>query len=259
MEYITGVALALGICFLATVVGLDRDRAFYPTLMIVIASYYGLFAVIGGSLHALMLELVGIAAFALLSLIGFRLTLWWVVGALVAHGVFDWFHGRLIADPGVPSWWPMFCVTYDVVAAAYLSWLLGVSRVAARSSRVARLTGGFSHRIRPYVQVEFLAAEDCDGSGDFAGSFGHLERAHVLGQGSTREHVRVHWRMLRWAARQRQTPELVAQLLRIVGAAVFTAAGLVPEGNTGGGNVSAFRRLPVPPELALIIASVRSA
>src|ERR1700704_2776876 len=44
MEYTVGVALALGISSLATVVGLDRDRAFYPTLMIVIASYYGLFA-----------------------------------------------------------------------------------------------------------------------------------------------------------------------------------------------------------------------
>jgi hypothetical protein len=60
------------------------------------------------------------------------------------------------------------------------------------------------------------------------------------------------------AARQRQPQELVAQVLRIVGAAILTAAGLVPEGNTGGGNVSAFRRLPVPPELAAIIASVRS-
>jgi hypothetical protein len=116
----------------------------------------------------------------------------------------------------------------------------------------------FSHRIRPYVQAEFLAAEECDGRGDFAGSFEHLERAHVLGQASTREHVRVHWQMLRWAARQRQPQELAAQVLRIVGAAVLTAAGLIPEGNTGGGNVSAFRRLPVPPELAAIIASVRS-
>ncbi|TLZ02127.1 MAG: DUF3703 domain-containing protein [Gammaproteobacteria bacterium] len=116
----------------------------------------------------------------------------------------------------------------------------------------------FSRRIRPYVQTEFLAAEECDGRGDFAGSFEHLERAHVLGQASTREHVRVHWQMLRWAARQRQPQELAAQVLRIVGAAVLTGAGLVPEGNTGGGNVSAFRRLPVPPELAVIIASVRS-
>ena len=80
----------------------------------------------------------------------------------------------------------------------------------------------FSRRIRPYVHAEFLAAEECDGRGDFAGSFEHLERAHVLGQASTREHVRVHWQMLRWAARQRQPQELAAQVPRIVGAAVLT-------------------------------------
>ena len=138
MAYIIGVVLALCTCFLATAVGLERDRAFYPTVTIVIATYYGLFAVIGGSLHALMLESVGIVAFLVMSLIGFRFTLWWVVAALAAHGVFDWFHGRLIEDPGVPSWWPMFCLTYDVVAAAYLSWLLGFSRIDARSKPVTQ-------------------------------------------------------------------------------------------------------------------------
>ncbi len=61
-----------------------------------------------------------------------------------------------------------------------------------------------------------------------SGSFEHLERAHVLGQASTREHVRVHWQMLRWAARQRQPQELAAQVLRIVGAAVLTGPVLYP-------------------------------
>ncbi len=70
--------------------------------MIVIASYYGLFAVIGGSPQALMQELAGIAAFVLLSLIGFKVTLWCVAGALAAHGVYDWMHWCLIADAGVP-------------------------------------------------------------------------------------------------------------------------------------------------------------
>ena len=48
MEYVAGVVLALGTSLLASTVGLDRARAFYPTGMIVIASYYGLFAVMGG-------------------------------------------------------------------------------------------------------------------------------------------------------------------------------------------------------------------
>jgi hypothetical protein len=38
------VAADRNLAGLATVVGFDRERAFYPTVMIVIASYYVLFA-----------------------------------------------------------------------------------------------------------------------------------------------------------------------------------------------------------------------
>jgi hypothetical protein len=33
------------------------------------------------------------------------------------------FHGQLIANPGVPAWWPAFCSAYDGVAAGYLAYL----------------------------------------------------------------------------------------------------------------------------------------
>ena len=71
----------------------------------------------------------------------------------------------------------------------------------------------------------------------------------MLGQASTVQHVAVHWQMLRCAVRQRKLAEAEGQLLRIVGAATKTAFGLVPRGNTGGANISPFRRMPVPPEL----------
>jgi hypothetical protein len=49
MEYLIGVILALAISFVfGTVVGFDRSRAFYPAVMIVIASYYALFVLVGG-------------------------------------------------------------------------------------------------------------------------------------------------------------------------------------------------------------------
>jgi hypothetical protein len=56
MEYWVGVFLALAVSLTASFAGLDRDRAFYPTLTAVIASYYGLFAVMGGSTPALAVE-----------------------------------------------------------------------------------------------------------------------------------------------------------------------------------------------------------
>jgi hypothetical protein len=134
VAFLIGAILAVLVGLFATFVGLDRDRAFYPTVMIVIASYYALFAVIGGSAHALAIECIAILAFLGMSVAGFRSSLWLVVVALAAHGLFDLTHGHLIANPGVPAWWPPFCLSFDVVAAAYLAWLLLQSRVRATAT-----------------------------------------------------------------------------------------------------------------------------
>ena len=103
MEYIIGTLLALSVSVFASVTGLDRDRAFYPMVTIVIASYYGLFAVMGGSGAALATETAVIAGFVLVAALGFRLSLWLLVAALLGHGVFDFFHGHIISNPGVPA------------------------------------------------------------------------------------------------------------------------------------------------------------
>lgn len=107
----------------ARVVRLDRDRAFYPTVLMVVASYYVLFAAMAGS-RSIIVECIGLALFIALAIAGFKFNLWLVAAALVGHGVFDFFHAGLIANPGVPSWWPSFCLGYDVVAGAFLAILL---------------------------------------------------------------------------------------------------------------------------------------
>jgi len=121
---VVGVVFAVSVGLFATFIGFDRDRAFYPTVMIVIAFLYPLFAVMGGSSHALLLELGVAAAFIAAAAFGFKKSMWIVAAALAAHGAMDGVHGRMIANPGVPAWWPAFCLTYDVVAAAYLAGLL---------------------------------------------------------------------------------------------------------------------------------------
>ena len=138
LAYLIGAVLALAVSGTATLIRLDRDRAFYPTVMIVIASYYALFAVMGGSVHALGVETAVIAVFLAASIVGFKYSLWLVVVALAAHGVFDGFHDRLITNPGVPAWWPQFCLTYDVVAAGYLASLLLRREVGAPNVKTDR-------------------------------------------------------------------------------------------------------------------------
>jgi len=126
-----GVLLAASVGLFATVVGLDRDRAFYPTVMIVIALLYALFAVMGGSTQALVAESLAGAVFIAAAVAGFKRSLWLVAAALAAHGVFDFVHASLIPNPGVPPWWPGFCLGYDVMAGAWLAWLIRSGRVRA--------------------------------------------------------------------------------------------------------------------------------
>ena len=115
----------------------------------------------------------------------------------------------------------------------------------------------FHDRIRPAVEAELEAARRAEQLGDAAAAFGCLERAHVLGQPSTRLHARVHWLMLRWAMRQSDVGEAVGQIFRIAAAATKTAFGWLPHGNTGGTKVGAFRPMLVAPELQRPIDAAR--
>jgi hypothetical protein len=58
MAYWIGAVLAMAAGMSATFIGLDTDRAFYPTVLIVIASYYDLFAFMGASTRTLIGECV---------------------------------------------------------------------------------------------------------------------------------------------------------------------------------------------------------
>ena len=121
MEYLIGVALSLAVAGAAAVIGFDRERAFYPTVLIVIASYYVLFAVMGSSGRVLVMEIVVASGFLLLAVLGFKRNLWLVAGAITWHGVFDFVHHLFIENPGVPHWWPGFCLVFDVVLGGALA------------------------------------------------------------------------------------------------------------------------------------------
>jgi hypothetical protein len=141
MPFFIGVLLALSNTFGARMVGLDRDRAFYPVVLAVIASYYVLFAVMAGSIGAMSVETGTMALFLAVVIAGFRKNLWWIVAGLAGHGLLDAFHGDVIANGGVPEWWPAFCASYDLTAAVVLGMLLSV-RGSRESLIVAEVSNG---------------------------------------------------------------------------------------------------------------------
>lgn len=87
--------------------------------------------------------------------------------------------------------------------------------------------------------------------GDVASAWRALERAHIVSQPRLRPHMRVHLTMLAFAIRLRQPGEIAGQLARLALAPLGSITGRIPRGNTGRADVSAFRPMSIPPELAI--------
>ncbi len=124
MEYLIGAGLAILVCVFANLVGFDRDRVFYATLVIVNASYYILFAAMGASTTALIWESLITCIFAVVAVAGYKKNSWLIVAGLIGHGLFDSVHHLFIRNPGVPVWWPGFCLSFDVLAGLFLAVLV---------------------------------------------------------------------------------------------------------------------------------------
>ena len=82
-----------------------------------------------------------------------------------------------------------------------------------------------------------------------------LERTHILSQPWAWPHVRSHLDMLRLAVHARDRREVVGQILRTLVAGPGSAVGRYPLGNTGRSNVPATQPMPLPEDLAELLAS----
>ena len=111
--------------------------------------------------------------------------------------------------------------------------------------------------MRQAYDMELDAARAATTAGRVDVAFHHLERAHVLAQRWTFEHVETHWLMLRLGAATGAWHEVIGQVKRILAAAVFSRIW-VPIGNTGRAHVGATRPMPVPADLHDVLAQDRS-
>src|SRR4051812_8736758 len=67
--------------------------------------------------------------------------------------------------------------------------------------------------------AELAAARTAQNDDDFATSWSHLERAHILSQPMAWPHVRTHLTMLRYGILRRDRREVIGQLIRLLVAA----------------------------------------
>lgn len=109
--------------------------------------------------------------------------------------------------------------------------------------------------VRPHYLAELAHSAWAREQGDLPTEWYHLERAHILGQRWPREHNAVHWRMLKFGFRTKNTREIIGQLPRLVFGGVKSFVGTVPIGNTGGADVPALRVMELPIDLKLFLTN----
>jgi hypothetical protein len=106
--------------------------------------------------------------------------------------------------------------------------------------------------LRAAYTLELDAADAAAASGNVELAFHHLERAHILSQRHTLQHVRAHWLMLKLAASSGDWREALGQVSRVFAAALFSRIW-VPAGNTGRADVSAMKPMPIPEDLRAVL------
>jgi Protein of unknown function (DUF3703) len=102
---------------------------------------------------------------------------------------------------------------------------------------------------RRLIRREIAAFDKARTLGDIITAWSALERAHIISQPYLGPHLTNHSTMLGYATAQRDWREVMGQIFRLAFAPFGTLTGMIPKGNTGRSNVSAFQPMPIPDDL----------
>ncbi len=105
----------------------------------------------------------------------------------------------------------------------------------------------------PYYKEELEKGNQLLNEGKFQQSWRHYERAHILGQPYPFAHSLVHWKMLLFGIKTKNTKEIIGQIPRLLIGGVKSFVGNIPLGNTGGANVPPLQPMEIPEDLLIII------
>jgi hypothetical protein len=107
--------------------------------------------------------------------------------------------------------------------------------------------------LQPFYESELQIAKDNFTKNYLQVSWHHLERAHILSQPYPLSHTYVHWQMLQFGIKTKNTKEVIGQIPRLLIGGIKSFVGKVPVGNTGGANVPPLKPMEIPDDLKVII------
>lgn len=126
------VALTLGLLIAFIAIAMAKDVGLTPRAfaigLVALPGIYMFFALMAGDMSAMALEFAyglpyfigGILCFKR----GFKGSGLLVVALWAAHAAYDVYHHLLVANAGVPFWYPALCLGFDIMMVLYLARLV---------------------------------------------------------------------------------------------------------------------------------------
>lgn len=108
-------------------------------------------------------------------------------------------------------------------------------------------------KLIPHFKEELAAYNVHLNQNNYQLSWYHLERAHIIGQKYPIEHSYVHWKMLLFGIKIKNSKEILGQIPRLLIGGVKSFVGNVPVGNTGGANVPPLKVMEIPKDIKTIL------
>ena len=122
-----GVASAVVVVLLFRAWGLEKTKWAYPVLLAEFPVNYWIFAIWGSDSAALLREIAVSLAFLAVAYIACRVksfvSLLLLAFGYATHAAYDLSHNFIFTNAGVPTWWPEFCASVDVLIGAYIAHL----------------------------------------------------------------------------------------------------------------------------------------
>jgi hypothetical protein len=121
------IGAAVGVLTILIARFIRGERWLYSLGLLTLPGLYAFFALRAGEQAVAVKEMIYgvpyVVAGLVFALVSVRRSAL-VVGALwLLHGLYDLVHVRLVTNPGVPGWYPVWCFAVDVVVGSYLLWL----------------------------------------------------------------------------------------------------------------------------------------
>jgi hypothetical protein len=118
LECLVGIVAAAVSLWLIRRYWWATQRKLIAVWLVIAALIYPAFAALHDAHDQLLYEFIGVVLYSTLAWLGWRYSLAWLAAGWALHTVWD----NLTHGAFMPAWYPMVCLGFDLVLAAFIVW-----------------------------------------------------------------------------------------------------------------------------------------